>query len=108
MSEPGERIAKMEAGFEAIRDDIKEVKGLRWWIVGTGIAIAALTLIVMQLQAGWFQKNIDANQKTSEARMDEFRKVSEMRAEEFRRDSDRNYDLALKALERSMSQPQLP
>jgi len=68
----------------------------RWppkWIAGAAIGVAALSPGVIQLQAGCFQKTIDAYQKVSEARMDEFR-----------RDSDRNYELAIKALERSVAQ----
>jgi hypothetical protein len=87
-----ERIVRVE---EDIKELKTEVKKLRWWIVGTGIAMVTLVLMIIQLQAGWIQENINAHQKTSEARMDEFR-----------RDSDRNYNLALKALERSLGQPQ--
>jgi len=56
------------------------------------MAISGFIWNAVDTQGRHFQALIDANQKTSEARMDEFR-----------RDSDRNYDLALKALERSIA-----
>jgi len=96
----GERVTKIEAGFEAMRSDIAmmraEGRTSFRWIIGTvlGVAIAILTVINAQIktQGEHFQDIINANQKASEARLDEFR-----------RDSDRNYYLALKALERSIA-----
>ena len=96
----GERMAKIEAGFEVVRDDIatikSEAKTSFRWIIGTvlavAVAISGFIWNAVDAQGRHFQALIDANQKTSEARMDEFR-----------RDSDRNYDLALKALERSIA-----
>lgn len=102
----GERITRVEVRLDNIERKVdaleKKVDALPRWVVGTGIACLgiglAITFGVIQLQAGWFQKNIDAHQKTSEVRMDEFR-----------RDSDRNYSLALDALKISMGhQVQLP
>jgi len=106
VSEPlGERMARIEAGFEAMRSDIATMRAegktsLRWTI-GTILFVAGVILTAFwhttDKQETHFQALIDAHQKISEARMDEFR-----------RDSARNYDLALKALERSMVQPQPP
>jgi len=113
----GERITRVEVRLDNIERKVdaleKKVDALPRWVVGTGIACLgiglAITFGVIQLQAGWFQKNIDAHQKVSEVSLEEFRRASEAHMDEFRRDSDRNYDLALKALERSMGQPaQLP
>jgi len=87
-------LTALSAKVDKLED---EVRGLRWWIAGAAICLAALSLGVIQLQAGWFQKTIDAHQKISEARMDEFR-----------RDSDRNYELAIRALERSVAQANTP
>ena len=120
-----ERITMVEIRLDNIEKKVealeKKIDMLPRWVVGTGLACLglglAITFGVIQLQAVWFKKNIDTHQATSEARLEEFRKVSEAhleellkvseaRAEEFRRDSNRNYDLALKALERSIGQPQ--
>ena len=97
VSEPlGERMAKLEAGFEALQ---KSVSGIKATIIITAIAALAIAIAIIigfaSMQESHFQSLINANQQTSEARM-----------EEFRRDSARNYDLALRALERSMGQPQ--
>jgi len=124
MSDLGERVTRVEAGLDYLRKEAAEIKAeikaSRRWIIGTVIvaAIAILTVINTQIKTHGehFQALIDAHQQTAEARLEEFRKVSdahleefrkvsEARAEEFRRDSARNYDLALKALERSMAQP---
>ena len=119
MSEPlSERMAKLEAGLEALQ---KSASGIKAIIIVTAIAVLGLAIAIIigfaNMQGNNFQSLINANQQTAEARMEEFRKVSEAqmkeflkvseaRAEEFRRDSARNYDLALKALERAMVQPQ--
>jgi len=121
-----ERITGVEICLDNIEKKVdtleKKVNALPRWVVGTGLVCVGIGLAVVfgliQLQSGWFQKNIDAHQRTfevrleefrkvSEAQLEEFRKVSEARAEEFRRDSARNYDLALKAFERSMVQPEV-
>jgi len=127
MSDLGERVTKIEAGLDYLRKEAAEIKveikASRRWIIGTVIVVAIAILAAINTQikthGEHFQALIDAHQHTSEARLEElrkvfeanleeFRKVSEARAEEFRRDSARNYDLALKAFERSMGQPQAP
>ena len=99
MIEPlGERMVKLEAGFEALQ---KSVSGIKATIIVTAIAALGIAIAIIigfaNMQESHFQSLITANRQTAEAHMDEFR-----------RDSNRNYDLALKALERSMSQPQPP
>jgi high-affinity Fe2+/Pb2+ permease len=117
-------ISHMDNRFSAMDDQISEVKtelrSIRWWIFGTAVAGVAVAVAVITLQAGWFQKIIDANQATTQAQIEkldakidasqavaqaqiqEFRSTTQAQIEEFRRDSDRNYELAVKALERSM------
>ena len=101
----GERMARIEAGFEAVQKDIaiirSEGRTSFRWTIGTILFVAGVLLTAFwhttDKQETHFQALIDAYQKVSEARMDEFR-----------RDSDRNYELALKALERSVAQAHSP
>ena len=76
--------------------------------------IVAIVFGVVYFQSDWTRDILKAHndaieiqvqefRRTTEVRIEEYRKTSEARMEEFRRDSDRNYDLALRALERSMA-----
>ena len=99
-----ERIIRVE---EDVKELKSEVKGLRWWILGTAIGVAGLALVVIQIQAGWFQKSIDSTQKAADAQAQEMRSI----ADEIRRDNSRSAEeirLVRQALERSMGQTQPP
>jgi hypothetical protein len=121
-----ERYARIEADISHILRDISELRSelkagfrnIRQWILaclGTAVAVAAL-------QAGWLQKNLDANLASFQAQnaatqaqiaatqalIAGNRAETQAQIAEFRRDSDRNYGLAMKALERSMQGPAEP
>jgi len=94
MSDLGERVTRVEAGLDFLQKEVSEIKveikASRWWIIASVLAALAIIVAVIGMQGYYLREAINQH------------------ATEFRRDSDRNYDLALKALERSMGQPQPP
>jgi hypothetical protein len=69
----GERFARIETKLDHIEKGLaetsSEVKGLRWWILGTVLSGVLAIIGVMigfgQFQASWFQHSLEANRDTA-------------------------------------------
>jgi len=64
-----ERIAKIEARLDGVERHLSniehEVKGLRWWILGTFVGFVAVVVSFGAYQASWFQHSLDRNWELS-------------------------------------------
>ena len=89
----------------------KSLKNLPWWFIGTGatcliggLAISVAIIVgFANMQSDRIGEALQGHREVIEKDISAMRESIQERTDQFQRENERNYDLALRALERSIA-----